>query len=441
MRIARVVPLLLAALRAAAAQVTEVATALDEDRPLEVDIAATYLHRRVETRIRRENLQGGSIALVDELQHARTIDETDFRLAVGLYHDLELHVVAPFVIREAQDWDFATVGGVSVAATSTLANNTIGVSGCAGAGTCTTPQPIVVAPGHSQRSGFRDPTIGVAWALIDEARELRIRPDLYPPGTPVATWVIGFDYTLPLPGQIDDSSLFGLAAAAGNPISTRELKRAHVFSGWTAFSKRFRRLDPYVLLRGSAAVPVKGAFDNCANPGQLSDVAAANCASPDWQNQARYQPPWQAGLALGSELVLSEDAEQGRKIALDVRGDLTWFGPGRDYTQAADMLGKLTYAEEYVNVLGSLAVYGRLARWVQLRVSGVAGFDTAQFLTTESIGKDLNGNGSVTVSEGRGIAAPEQNPTYDFRLDQPGRRLRADNVFIWGLSGTLTLSF
>ena len=166
MRIARVVPLLLAALPAAAAQVTEVATALDEDRPLEVDIAATYLHRRVETRIRRENLQGGSIALVDELQHARTIDETDFRLAVGLYHDLELHVVAPFVIREAQDWDFATVGGVSVGPTSTLANNTIGVSGCKGVGSCLATQPIVAVPGHSQRSGFRDPSIGVAWAPI-----------------------------------------------------------------------------------------------------------------------------------------------------------------------------------------------------------------------------------------------------------------------------------
>src|SRR5438132_3230072 len=314
MRIARVISLLLAALPAAAAQVTEVATALDEARPLELDLQATYVHLRTETRIRRENLQSGAIQLVDELQHARTLDQTDFRLAVGLYHDLELHVLAPFVLRDAQDWDFATVGGVSVGPVSTLTNNTFDVSGCAGAGTCTTTQPIVVVPGHSERSRFRDPTIGIAWAPIDEARELRIRPDLYPPGTPVATWVIGFDYTLPLPGQIDDPSVFGLAAAAGNTISTRELKRAHVFSGWTAFSKRFRTLDPYVLLRGSAAVPVKGAFDNCANPGQLSDVAAANCASPDWQNQARYQPPWQAGLALGSELVLSEDAEQGRKI-------------------------------------------------------------------------------------------------------------------------------
>jgi len=45
------------------------------------------------------------------------------------------------------------------------------------------------------------------------------------------------------------------------------------------------------------------------------------------------------------------------------------------------------------------------------------------------------------VSGGRGIPAPEQNPTYDFRLDQPGRRLKADNVLIWGVAGSLALSF
>ena len=124
-----------------------------------------------------------------------------------------------------------------------------------------------------------------------------------------------------------------------------------------------------------------------------------------------------------------------------MRGDVTWFSAGRDYSQVSDMLGKLTYAQEYVNATGSLGVYGRFARWAQLRVYGTVGIDTPRFLTTESIGKDLDGNGTVDISGGRGIPAPEQNPTYDFRLDQPGRRLKADNVLIWGVAGTLTLSF
>jgi len=441
MRLSLSTALILAASPVLAAQVTDVATAMEDNRPFELDLWGDYQHRRDSTRIRRENLQGGTITLVDELQHDRTVDEIAFRVAAGLYRGVELHVIAPFVLRDAQDWDYATVNGVSVAATSTLANNTIAISGCGNPGSCTTPQPIVVAPGHSQRSGFRDPTVGLAWAIVDEGRELRLRPDVYPPGAAVATWVVGADYTFPVPGRIDDPSAFGFAGGVGNSISTKAFRRAHVVTAWTAFSKRFRVADPYVVLRGTVGFPVKGAFDNCANPAALSEVAPANCASPAWRNEARYQPPVQIGLTAGTELVLGEDPRAGQKIALDVRGDVTWFSAGRDYTQVSDMLGKLTYAQEYVNAVGSLGVYGRFARWARLRVYGTLGMDTPHFLTTESIGKDLNGNGIVDVSGGRGIPAPEQNPTYDFRLDQPGRRLKADNVLIWGVAGTLAVNF
>src|SRR3989442_4768214 len=206
MRLGRVIPFLLVALPALAAQVTDVATGMDEDRPFELDLQATYQHRRDSTRIRRENLQGGAIALVDELQHDRTLDQIDFRVAMGLFRGLELHILAPYVLRDAQDWDYATVNGVSVAPSSTLANNTISISGCGNPGSCTTPQPIVVAPGHSQRSGFRDPTIGLAWAIVDEGREVRLRPDVYPPGAAVAAWVVGAHYTFPGPPPIDHPS-------------------------------------------------------------------------------------------------------------------------------------------------------------------------------------------------------------------------------------------
>jgi hypothetical protein len=441
MRSSRVVALLIAvSLPAPAAHVTDVADA-GGSRPFELDLEATYVHSRQQTRIRRENLQGGNIVLVDELDHSRTVDETDFRLAIGAGHGFELHVVAPYVIGDSQDWDFATVDGVPVSATSTLTHNTIDVSGCGAPGSCSsTTKPIVVAPGHSQRSGFRDPTVGITWAIFDQAREARMSPALYPPGKPVATWVIGFDYTLPIAGAVDDPSVFGLNAASGNSISTNELRRTHVFSGWTAFSQRIGSVDPYILLRASAGVPIQGSYDNCAHLNLLSNVAPANCAAAAWKSDTRYQPPVQAGFALGSEFVFAEDPAENRKFALDLRGDLTWFSRGRDYTQAADMLGKLTMADEYVSLLGSLGLYGRISRWFQLRVRGVVGYDMPHFLTTEAIGKDLDGNGSITVSSNGG-PAPEQNPNYDYRLDQPGRRLKAEAVFLWGVSGTLSLNF
>ena len=136
----------------------------------------------------------------------------------------------------------------------------------------------------------------------------------------------------------------------------------------------------------------------------------------------------------------AEDLESDQRFSFDVRGDLRYHGPGREYTQVTDALGKLTYADEYLTTLGSIGLYGRLARWFHLRVYGTAGFETAHFLTHEEIGENKDGKG-IVISAGRGVAAPDQNPNYDFRVDQVGRRLRAEPAFIWGVAGSLSLNF
>ena len=89
----------------------------------------------------RENLQADAagvrnLLLVDELSHTQTTDELGFRLAVGLYHDLEIHLIAPLVLREEQAWGYASVNGQSVEPTSTLKNNHLDISGCFKPGSC-----------------------------------------------------------------------------------------------------------------------------------------------------------------------------------------------------------------------------------------------------------------------------------------------------------------
>jgi hypothetical protein len=418
-----------------AAHVTDVADAGDERHPLEVDIDVTYLHTRSETRISRERPGTAGTALVDELHHLRTVDELGFRLAFGLWHDLELHVFAPMVLRDVQNWRYAN--GVD-ASSSSLTNNRIDVSGCAAAGSCSSLSPIVPAiPGESHRAGFRDPTIGITWGPINEERELKLKPELFPEGKPVATWVIGFDYTLPLPGgTVDDPSRWGANSSdvTGTlPSDGSESRRAHIFTLWTAFSKRYRVLEPYVRVYGSAPVVPKTAYNNCNHPELLANVAAANC--PVWRDQTGYKPPWEAGLALGTELVAAEDTEGDQRFAFDVRGDLRYRGPARDYTQVTDALGKLTYSDEYLTTMGSVGIYGRVARWLHFRVYGTVGFDTAHFLTHENVGEDKDNDGVILPG------TVDQNPTYDFRLDQVGRRLRAEMSLIWGFAGTLSLNF
>jgi len=412
-----------------AAHVTDVADAADERHPLEVDIEVTFIHTRSETRISRERPGTAGVALVDELHYMRTVDELGFRLAFGLWHDLELHVFAPMALRDVQTWRYAN--GVDPT-TSSLTTNRIDISGCAPPRPCSSTSPIMPIPGESQRVGFRDPTVGITWGPINEERELKLKPELFPEGKPVSTWVIGFDYTLPLPGgALDDPSRWGANSDVNGtlPSAGPEARRAQVFTLWTAFSKRYRVLEPYARLFGSAAVAAKTAYNNCNHPELLSDVAATNCAT--WRDETGYKPPWEAGLALGAELVAAEDRQADQRFAFDVRGDLRYRGPGRDYTPVTDALGKLTYADEYLTTMGSIGVYGRAARWLHFRAYGTVGFDTAHFLTHENIGR----SGLITPG------SIDQNPTYDFRLDQVGRRLRAETSLIWGFAGTLSLNF
>ena len=403
-----------------AAHVTDVATAADEKHPLELDLDATYEHVRTLTTIARE--QGA--AQTEELKHVRTLDLVDLRLALGVWHDLELHAFAPLAIRDLQEWRQA-------GATSTLSTNTVSPSGCASAGACTAVNPILPVNGKSQRSGFLDPTVGVTWGVINEERELRLRPELFPPGKPVSTWVIGVDWTFPMPGGKLDVPSTSTAGA--------ESRKAHLLTAWTAFSKRYRVLEPYLLFSVTAPLSAKYGFDDCNAP-VLADVAPANCAGA-WKGQTGYKPPYEALFSLGTELVALESADLDQRLSFEVRGDVKWHGPARDYTQVSDALGKLTYADEYVTTGGQVGLYGRLSRWVHLRVYGSVAVDSAHVLTHEDVGDDKNGDGKITISGGSGQAAPDQNPLYDFRVDQVGRRLRAEPAVIWGVAGNLSLNF
>jgi len=416
-----------------AARITTVADAADEKHPLEVDLDATYTHSRAQTTIAREAPAPTGIQLNDELKHVRTLDGLDLRLAIGIWHDLELHAMAPLALRDEQSWTATGSAG-------TLSSNTISASGCALAGSCRTVQPIVAIPGKSQRTGFGDPTVGITWGPINEERELRLRPELFPEGKAVSTWVIGFDWTFPLPGgKVNDPSQFGMASG-GTVATGTESRKAHVLTLWTAFSKRFHVLEPFVAFSASAPFAGKGAYDDCSHPELLADVAAANCKGA-WSGQTGYKPPFEAQMTLGAELVAAEDVKGDQRLSFELRGDLRWHGPARDYTQVADALGKLTYADEYVTTMGTFGLYGRIARWLHLRVYGTVAVDSAHFLTHEDIGADKLGNGQIIVSGGNGQPAPDQNPLYDFRLDQVGRRLRAEPAVVWGAAGTLSLNF
>src|SRR4051812_26726691 len=265
-----------------AARITDVADAADERHPLEIDLDATYRYMRATTTITREVPGASGTQLNDELKHVRQMSSLDLRFAIGLWRDLELHVLAPLALSDSQSW--AATGG-----TSTLSTNTLSVSGCGAPGSCTTVQPIVTNHGPSRRVGFFDPTVGIAWNPINEEREARLKPELFPDGRAVSTWAIGFDWTLPLPGgKVNDPSRY--QTYVPDQSAGRESRKAHVLSLWTAHSKRFKVLEPFVGFSASVPLAAKGAWDNCDNLTNLADVAPVNCKSTDWIGSTGYKP-------------------------------------------------------------------------------------------------------------------------------------------------------
>ncbi|HEX4385046.1 MAG TPA: hypothetical protein VH083_18940, partial [Myxococcales bacterium] len=334
----------------------------------------------------------------------------------------ELHGWVNIALHDEQTWGYAP--GVT-AASSTLTNNRINVSGCADPALCAGVQPIVAVPGQSEHTGLYEPTIGIAWKPVNEWRELQLPAEIFVPGWPVASWVIGFDYTLPIGGRLDDPS-----RAANQTSATGESRKASVLSLWTAYSKRYRHFEPYLKLEGEYAFAGSDAYDNCAHPELLSAVAA-NC-SGSFKGQTGYQPPVEAAATLGTELVALEDRVRDRRVAVDLRTNLRWHGPQRGYTQVADALGKLTHSDEYLTAKGELGVYGRIARFFHARVYGTLGAETGHFITTEEFGSGPRAGSTSSAG---------QNPNFDFRTDQVGRRLKAEPATFWGLTATASADF
>ncbi len=216
-----------------------------------------------------------------------------------------------------------------------------------------------------------------------------------------------------------------------------------MFSPWTAYSIRYRVLNPYFSLRATLPLAVQGsAYDNCSNYQLLADVATMDCpqaqtgngattnaaAIADWQGDTGYKPAFTGEFKLGTEFVVAEDPSGHQKFAFDLNAVTTWFSPARDYSMVSDALGKLTYEDEHITSIGTFGIYGRVARWLHFRVSGSLGFDTPHFLTDESIGKDLNGDGVVTISRGRPQQERRAEPALRFppRSSRPPAARRAD---------------
>lgn len=453
-----------------AAWPTRVMTAVEKDSPLpELWLGVGFEHIRKSAKINREWVQRDQAT--NEPLLAQDVGDLDFSeyqhrlnldLRVGIFRDLEVHIRAPIILAYSSEISFQP----NAEATSTIFGNDVNANN---------PNfdyryPITEVPASRTRGGFGDMTFGLSWSPLNDLKD-----EAYP------TLTFTGDIIAPTGSRRDPSDPASLPDTDG---------RGGMGEGQTVFdlsmglSKRMRvgtpLLDPYVVF--GARLPIATAA----------------------QKELGMQPAVSGRVTVGSELVVHENIKAKQRYALDLSFGLRYVGIGRTYSELSDYLpnfdqtkvpgnrtmgnlpidavtyddyanpdnyatqvagaecgirtgvpcGELNRVDEHLEMKGTVAAHIQPSEWITFRAGVSVGFVSDHLITAEKVGEDLDPASASNQSCG-GIDAPcvgrvnaqnsqgvdERSEYYDPRYDQPGRRLRAENIFTLTAFATLAATF
>lgn len=410
---------LLGALPAGAAEITRTISSFDPDMPFGFDLQVGYERAQHRALINRENHQSNDIIDVAELRFTEVKQTLPIRLAIGLWHDLELHASLPIVLGDERTTGYPSI---TTDAESTVHNNCVSARG---GYDCIANKAFYNPNSEVHRGGLGDLTVGMAFGVFSEKRD-----DTKP------TWVVGFDYTYPLADAIDPTK----PTSSSNPGAIGD--KVQRFMPYTGMSKRVGAIDPYIQISATLPRRLGGFYSNCDHPEKLA--FAENCGQFDWtREETGVRAPYLGTLIFGAEFYAYDEPQKHQALTFDLRGTGIFVSEGRYYNEMSDQLGKLLFTEQYLRVGGTFGINARAAEYVQLKLAVAYFHDTDHFLTAENVGQDRNGNGRVDLP-----ATPtdkdtlgELNPNYDFRADSVGRRFRIGQVNDFNVSATGVLTF
>lgn len=405
-----------------AAEMTRVASSFEEKDPFGMYFDFTFDRIFDRGKIAREWYQQGALEDVSELTYFR--DETTLGIDthIGIFRDVEIHVGVPIVFQQDRKWTFSK--------DTTEANSTI-FRNCGDArGTpCPTPGSgdgrlfEVGANGQTSfRGGLGNFTFGIAWNVFNQKKD-----DTKP------TWMLRFEYTAPTASMLNPS------VATASDMRGAIGDRVHHFAFSTAVSKRLGDVfEPYVGVSYVLPWIGPGAYSNCDDAKDSRMARAENCGQGPWTRSETGIRPAHVGIVtFGNELIAFERADRFQRVVVDLRGFWQYTSEGRYYNELSDLMGKMLYNSDYGTVGAQLGFVGQAAEFVMLRAYGSLAYQTERYLTSENIGKDINGNQTIDISS----APQEINPNYDFRVDRVGRRFRMQEQLVWRIQVTATLNF
>jgi hypothetical protein len=414
---------------AGAAEITRVKTAGERGNPFELEIGARWDRVQERATISHESgtpspgVPGGLVGEAERLNYQRTTNAIVPRVAFGIWHDLEIHAEMPYVLGDETTWAYGTLYGTSSAGRGSwnIANPGIDANG----NPCTDLTTCQLFPVGADRQtvykGGRvgDLTAGFAWGIFNEKKD--------PTGP---SWLVGIDVTFPTamlyepakdrvstPGPSYWASPYTESGKPG-PFGEKIWK----WDFYTALSKRFGVVEPYLKAHVQAQYTSSSTYSNCNVADQLAPLLQMNAAAPAGcktaGGDAGAQLPWVVGMTFGTEIVTFDDPSDS--LSIDFRVWADYKTKHRFYNELTDMTGKLEMTEGYAEAGGLLGLYLKASRNVLLKAQASLATRSPHWLTGES---------------------DPSNPNFDWRYDPPGRRFRISEVSVFGLSFVGALQF
>lgn len=413
--------LTLAGSTAGAAEATRVASSFEDKSPFGMFLDVAFVRTQEQATLTRDGHANGTVKAFNELHYQAVDTRLQMDAHVGLWHDFELHVGIPLDFGNTETWGYAQ--GAS-ASNSSITNNCLAPDGNLLDPACLTTgageKPLFGVPRTSFRGGLGNAVFGLSYAFFNQAKD-----DTKP------TWVATFQYEAPTAAQRDPT--FVTSSVRRGNIGDR----VHKYTLATSMSRKLGALEPYFDVRYTLPAVASGAYSNCDHP-EVNLGAPSNCTNGTWtRKETGIAPPSVGSAFFGLELNAFEEPVVHQRLAFDARALATYVSAGRYYDELSGALGKLLWAEEYLQLGGSLGVVAQAADYVSFKATGTLLYSTPHALTAEDAGKDRNHDGAVDVQPG----STEANPSFDYRTDLVSRRFRAMDITTWRLDVTVTFAF
>jgi hypothetical protein len=421
---------------------TDVADAVDDDDPFDLNLSLTFERSQTQGTIQREAPTLDPLGLpgapryVDVADSRTLTNKLVLGLDAGLYHDLMVYARLPLVLSDDRSLRGLTAG---------------------------VPQDEVSVPFVSPtRSGLDTVNVGLAWGITNQFRT-RWLP----------TWMImiegRFAVGAPLracskspiePGSGNGNcrSTYGTDSVPGYYEGDGGISRGtNALRFETRGSHRYRYLEPYTGLAFQIEWPA--ASDRFFVPsGSLDGVVDTI-------------PPLFAEATVGLAVIPWEQRARYQRFTLDFRSTFAYFSEGRSFSPLFDALGTsnlpaltdpvcetsepncaasaarkgyfygLTDTAPHARLGGHIGVEMQAARYVKFGFSMGLAYTTAHLL---SFADACNPN--ITAPDGDPRIGPCSghtiiNPNYRETIDLPGRRFRLESSLTFDLSATIVAQF